>query len=215
MTPKEALASIKNLLKAKFSEEAASEFEASKLSDGTAIEISKLESGGDFLIVAADGNKTPAPAGEYELEDARIVVVTEPGKIAEVKDKATETPAEEKKPEEQKMAEEAPAAEGSGAAGLDWSSRIQDLERQLTWVVEAYATLKNAMTAFKADTNVVLTSVVGLVEQIASEETGDVVTQPKQTVFSSDEKRKKKEEAKQKTAAAFAAFSDKLKEKQK
>lgn len=207
MTAKEALSTIKNLLKTKFSEEPAQEFEASKLSDGTAIEVSKLEAGGDFIIIAADGTKTPAPAGEYELEDARIVVVAEPGKIAEVKDKASE---EAPKQEEQQMAEEGAPA-GAGAASLDWSQRIEDLQRQLTWVVEAYATLKNAMTSFKADTNEVLQKLVGFVEVLASEEAEPPANTPKQTVFS--DQKKKKEEAKQSAVAAFKAFGEKIKEK--
>jgi len=213
MTAKEALASIKNLLKAKFGEDSTEQFEAGKLSDGTVIEVSKLEAGGDFLIVAADGTKTPAPAGEYELEDARIVVVTEPGKIAEIKEKAAaEAPKDEQQQQEQKMAEGDPAPAGGGAAQLDWSERIKDLERQLSWVVEAYSTLKNAMTAFKSDTNTVLTPLVGLVEQIASEETQSAANPPKQTVFASDQKNKK-DEAKKKSQEAFAAFREKLKEK--
>lgn len=215
MTAKEALASIKNLLKTKFSEEGSQKFEAGKLSDGTAIEYSTLDAGGDLMIVAADGTKAPAPVGEYELDDARVIVVTEPGKIAEVKDKAAEEAPKDgaQQQQQQKMAEGDPAAEAGGGGKVDWTERLKDMERQLGWLAESIATLKNAMQTFKADTNTVLTSVVGLVEQIASEETDDAARPPKQTVFSSDEKRKKKEEAKKRTAEAFAAFSEKLKEK--
>jgi hypothetical protein len=211
MTAKEALATIKGLLKTKFSEEETGKFEISKLSDGTEVQYSKLEAGGDFSILDKDGVANPAPAGEYELEDARIVVVTEPGKIAELKDKSAE--AEDPKEGEQqaqKMAESDPVA-GGGAAVLDWSDRIQDLQRQLTWVVEAYANLKNAMTAFKADTNNVITQVVGFMEIVAGEDKEGAATPPKQTVFS--EQKKKKEGARQKALDAFAAFSEKVKEK--
>ena len=199
MTAKEALASIKNLLKAKFGEESAEQFEASKLSDGTVIEVSKLEAGGDFVIVAADGTKSPAPAGEYELEDARILVVTEPGKIAEIKEKTTE---EEPKEE---------PAQNEMVAAL--SLQVAELQRTVASQAGTIAGLQTSMQTFKADTNSVLTSVVGLVEQIASEETEPPVKEPKQTVFS--DHKKKKDDAKKKSVDAFAAFREKLKEKQK
>ena len=66
------------------------------LEDGTKVLIDKLEVGG--VVTLEDGS--PAPVGEHQLESGEIVVVTEAGKIAEVK-----------KGEEQKVEIEIEAAE--------------------------------------------------------------------------------------------------------
>lgn len=211
MNAKEALLSIKNLLKTAFADDAPA-VETGKLSDGTVIEYSKLEAGGDISIVGADGAKTPAPAGEMELEDGRIIVVTEAGKIAEVKDAAAE-PAQltEEQVAAAKLAAGDPPAEGAaGKSGIDWSERIKDMQRQLAWQAESIASLKNAMQTFKADTKGVLTSTLAFMEEVAAQETGAPINQPKQTVFT--ENKKKKEEALAKTQASFKAFSERLKE---
>src|SRR4051812_33475335 len=88
MTRKEAILKIKTLLTATFADEStevkAEDATTGKLSDGTMVEFSKLEVGGDLSIVAADGVKAPAPIGEYEMEDGTVVSVTEVGKIAAI-----------------------------------------------------------------------------------------------------------------------------------
>ena len=65
-----------------------------KLSDGvTVLEAASFEAGQEVNIVAEDGTTTPAPVGEHELEDGSILVITEAGKIAEIKP-AAEVPME-------------------------------------------------------------------------------------------------------------------------
>jgi transcriptional regulator of heat shock response len=60
-------------------------FETIKLVDGiTTIEVEKLEPGFEAYIVAEDGSKTLAPAGEHTLEDGRYIEVDENGVIMEV-----------------------------------------------------------------------------------------------------------------------------------
>ena len=51
-----------------------------------------LEAGGRVWIVAEDGTEVPLPVGEYELEDKKIMVVKEEGRIAELKDPAAKAP---------------------------------------------------------------------------------------------------------------------------
>jgi len=58
--------------------------ESAILSDGTAIEYEKLEPGFPVFIVDAEGNQTPAPAGEHVLEDGTTIEVDEAGLIMEV-----------------------------------------------------------------------------------------------------------------------------------
>ena len=63
--------------------------EQAKLMDGTALEFEKLESGVNIFIVNGE-DRIPLPIGEYELEDGRLIVITEEGIIAEIKEKAQE-----------------------------------------------------------------------------------------------------------------------------
>lgn len=90
MEAKKALEQIKNLLFAEqvaevvSQEEVAVEFMEGVLADGTIVKFDKLEAGGMISVVTPDG-EVPAPVGEHELEDGTIVVVSEPGVIAEVK----------------------------------------------------------------------------------------------------------------------------------
>lgn len=67
------------------------------LKDGvTVLEAESFEAGMPVMIVAENGDKVPAPIGEHELEDGRILVITEEGIIAEIKDAMVEeVPVEE------------------------------------------------------------------------------------------------------------------------
>lgn len=57
------------------------------LKDGvTVLEAESFEAGQPVMIVAENGDKVPAPIGEHELEDGRILVITEEGIIAEIKE---------------------------------------------------------------------------------------------------------------------------------
>ncbi len=61
------------------------------LKDGvTILEAESFEAGQSVMIVAENGDKVPAPIGEHELEDGRILVITEEGIIAEIKDAMVE-----------------------------------------------------------------------------------------------------------------------------
>jgi hypothetical protein len=72
-----------------------------KLSDGvTILEAEIFEAGAEVFVVAED-QKIALPVGEYELEDGKILVVSEEGIIAEIK----EMEAEEEMPMEEPEAE--------------------------------------------------------------------------------------------------------------
>jgi hypothetical protein len=61
------------------------------LKDGvTVLEAESFDAGVPVFIVAENGDKVPAPIGEHELEDGRILVITEEGMIAEIKDAMVE-----------------------------------------------------------------------------------------------------------------------------
>jgi len=67
------------------------------LKDGvTVLEAESFDAGVPVFIVAENGDKVPAPIGEHELEDGRVLVITEEGMIAEIKDAMVEeVPVEE------------------------------------------------------------------------------------------------------------------------
>ena len=72
-----------------------------KLSDGvTILEAEVFEAGAEVFVVAED-QKIALPVGEYELEDGKILVVSEEGMIAEIK----EMEAEEEMPMEEPESE--------------------------------------------------------------------------------------------------------------
>jgi hypothetical protein len=61
------------------------------LKDGvTVLEAESFDAGVPVFIVAENGDKVPAPIGEHELEDGRILVITEEGMIAEIKEMEVE-----------------------------------------------------------------------------------------------------------------------------
>jgi len=71
------------------------------LKDGvTVLEAESFDAGVPVFIVAENGDKVPAPIGEHELEDGRILVITEEGMIAEIKDAMVEEVVVEEAPVE-------------------------------------------------------------------------------------------------------------------
>lgn len=72
-------------------------FEDVLLADGetTATIEPAIEVGAAIVLTASDGTPVAAPAGEYELEDGRVVVVVEEGIVAEIREASTEEVEEE------------------------------------------------------------------------------------------------------------------------
>ena len=68
------------------------------LGNGTVLEAEVFEAGSEIFIVNED-ERIPVPMGEYELEDGKVLIITEDGIIGEIKDVAEEAPAEEAAPE--------------------------------------------------------------------------------------------------------------------
>lgn len=97
------LESITNAIKEGFEailsnkqEEVVVELAQIKLIDGvTILEAESFEAGMPVFVVAENGDKVPAPIGEHELEDGKILVITEEGMIAEIKEKEVEEVEEE------------------------------------------------------------------------------------------------------------------------
>lgn len=67
---------------------------SAKLADGTMVEAEVLEAGQNIFLIGSEGEKVAVPVGEYPMEDGRILVVTEEGVIAEIKEKVEEEESE-------------------------------------------------------------------------------------------------------------------------
>lgn len=65
-----------------------------KLENGTVLEAEAFEAGNEIFIVSED-ERVAVPVGEYQMEDGKILVVTEEGLIGELKDAESEAETEE------------------------------------------------------------------------------------------------------------------------
>ena len=63
--------------------------EQMKLDNGAIFEAEVFEAGAEVFVVA-DDERVAVPVGEYETEDGKIIVVSEEGVIAEIKDAVAE-----------------------------------------------------------------------------------------------------------------------------
>lgn len=72
------------------------ELESMKLEDGvTVLDAEVFEAGESVFVMTEDDQKIPLPVGEYKLEDGQMLVVSEEGLIAEMKQDGEEEKEEE------------------------------------------------------------------------------------------------------------------------
>jgi hypothetical protein len=75
--------------------------EQMKLNDGvTIIEADSFEANNEIFVVTEDDQRIPLPVGEYVVENGMLLIVTQEGVIAEIKEQ--EAPAEVKEEELEK-----------------------------------------------------------------------------------------------------------------
>jgi hypothetical protein len=84
--------------------------EQMKLNDGvTVIEADSFEANNEVFVVTEDDQRIPLPVGEYVVENGMLLIVTQEGVIAEIKEQEApeevEAPEEEMKKDEEKMIE--------------------------------------------------------------------------------------------------------------
>lgn len=129
--------------------------EQMKLTDGVSVlEADVFEAGNEVFIVTEDEQKIPVPVGEYELEDMRILVVTEEGMIAEIKEAEEEAPEVEveiEQPEaasvEEEMAAEAPVKKTVESIIKEtFFSKMEELAAENEALKTELAALKTAST---------------------------------------------------------------------
>lgn len=140
-----------------------------KLENGTVIEAEAFEAGGEVFIVTED-ERVAVPVGEYELEDGKILVVTEEGVIAEIKEGGAEEEAAE---EEVEAAEEEEKVEAEYATKEELAE-IKSMVEEIKAMIE-----KEEMSADELGNTIT--------EELAAQEKTELSEEPVQKVSHSPE----------------------------
>jgi len=155
------LESIVNAIKdgfasVKLSEEVAIEevviaMETMKLKDGvTVLEAEAFEAGQPVFIVNENGDKEPAPIGDHELEDGRLLVIVEEGFIAEIKEAIMEEVAPEAETEEAvEMSNEELVKSIVTSMSIEVAKQIESIRTELSAQI---AEVKTTQVEVKAST---------------------------------------------------------------
>ena len=135
--------------------------EQMKLQDGvTVIEADVFESGQPVFVVNGE-DKIPIPAGDYILEDGRLLVVAREGVISEIKESSTE----EAVAEEQEMENETPTQATPTA-----KKTIESIVKETHFSAEDYEILKAENIALKSELEVLKGEKVELKEELVPAE---------------------------------------------
>jgi hypothetical protein len=117
-------------------------FEQMTLENGAVLEAEVFEAGNEVFVISGD-DRIPAPVGEHLLSDGRILVISEEGMIAEIKEAAApeaEVEVEVETPEvelaEVEVTEEAPVA---------------DVAEAIAKVIEEVAAMREEMKAMREE----------------------------------------------------------------
>ena len=129
------------------------------LGNGTVLEAEVFEAGAEIFIVNED-ERIPVPMGEYELEDGKVLIITEDGIIGEIKDVAEEAPAEEEAAPEAEVEVEAEAETASPKKVVEsitkemFFSEIEKLRNEIAELKAAKVEVKEEVE-LSAETEVV------------------------------------------------------------
>ena len=127
MNSKETLNKVKTLLGLEV------QLEERKLENGTRFEADAFEKGKEVFIVTDEDERIAVPAGEYLLDDGKMLIVKEDGIIDEVKEAVEE---EVEETVEAPVVEEVEAAEEADVQ--DW----EGMEKRIKNLEDAIADLK-------------------------------------------------------------------------
>lgn len=169
MTPQEAILKIKQLFESTPESEGEVKVDMAEysLKDGTKVDISSLEVGGDVKL--KDGSS--APDGEHELVDGTIIVVSS-GKITEVKG-----------------VQEEPAVEVEIEAGNDKEKKIEEMQSEfnnkVNELIAENQNLKNQLNDLTSKMKNGFSQVIELVEQMSKIPDADPIEKPSMFKFQS------------------------------
>jgi len=126
------------------------------LENGAVLEAEAFEAGNEVFVVSGE-DRVAAPVGEHLLEDGRILVITEEGVIAEIKDAAAEAEVEVEveaseatELADMPMAEEAPAVVAIIERVLEEIAMMREEMKGMRDEMGGYAK-KEEMAAVKAE----------------------------------------------------------------
>ena len=147
--------------------------EQRKLEDGvTIIEADEFATDNEVVIITEDEQRIPLPIGEYKMEDGMILVVTEEGLIAEIKEEAAE--------EEEEVIEE--------EAKKDYEEKEEEMadeSKPVKKVVESIVkeTFFNEIETLKKENE----ELKAKLENLSKVETEEVVVEDEKTELSTEE----------------------------
>ena len=130
-----------------------------KLVDGTVVEAENFEAGFPLFVIAADGTKSPAPAGTHELESGAKVEVDQEGKIVSIEEKETEAPKVEVEveaaAEDMVPASETPEEIAKKEASVSEAMKkmvmaVEEIAKDVTEIKKDVAETKTEMAAMKS-----------------------------------------------------------------
>lgn len=138
-------------------------FEQMTLENGAVLEAEAFEAGNEVFVVSGE-DRVPAPVGEHLLADGRVLVITEEGVIAEIKEAAAaeeeasveiEVEASAEEPAETELAEvevkeEAPAVAAIVEKVLEEIAMMREEMKAMREEMGGYAK-KEEMAAVKAE----------------------------------------------------------------
>lgn len=133
-------------------------FEQITLENGAVLEAEAFEAGNEVFVISGE-DRIAAPVGEHLLSDGRVLVITEEGIIAEIKEAAAEEPtveveveasAEEVELAEVEVKEEAPAIEGIIEELVKELAEMREELKSIREEMGGYAK-KEEMSAIKAE----------------------------------------------------------------
>lgn len=134
-------------------------FEQMTLENGAVLEAEVFEAGNEVFVVSGE-DRVPAPVGEHLLSDGRVLVITEEGVIAEIKEASAEeepkveveveTAAEETELAEVEVKEEVPAVAAIVEKVLEEIAMMREEMKAMREEMGGYAK-KEEMAAVKAE----------------------------------------------------------------
>jgi hypothetical protein len=121
-------------------------FEQMTLENGAVLEAEVFEAGNEVFVVSGE-DRVPAPVGEHVLSDGRVLVITEEGLIAEIKEAAAEEVEEEKI----EVEVEASAEEATELAEVEVKEEAPAVAAIVEKVLEEIAMMREEMKAMREE----------------------------------------------------------------
>jgi hypothetical protein len=118
-------------------------FEQMTLENGAVLEAEVFEAGNEVFVISGE-DRIPAPVGEHVLSDGRVLVITEEGLIAEIKEAAAEEA-------EVEVEVEASAEDATELAEVEVKEEMPAVAAIVEKVLEEIAMMREEMKAMREE----------------------------------------------------------------